>query len=310
MPEIAPLNDRQASRATMIQYWTGVFDPALARTRLLHAALAPASTKWKADIDALVEPEPVDRKTLPRKPVNANDTNPSLQAQLNKLQRQRNRLLEEIEGFEGRGDSPEAGDLWQRFGDVSQRFDACSATVQTHHDNYARELAAFEKGQASLQPGKAYDASLATLRAQLVALVARFNRDVDYDDPVTSREQYIYHPTSYVPTHHFYRSSVAGGTYFYVFEQNQFDVHLHCNPFDGEVSLITFKKWGSNAPFGAGRADTYLGDKRGLTLHSPHLRAGLQDERFVGLVKHLRTNYPPQNSATPQRVPPPLPRSR
>ncbi|CAN5242277.1 hypothetical protein BH11PSE9_BH11PSE9_38840 [soil metagenome] len=310
MPRIAALTAQQTTRDTLIQYYDGVLAPALQNARLAFAAVDAPARAWKADIDALVAPARVEKAGLPPKPKNLNVGNTALMAQQKQLRLNRDGALREMEAFGGRGDSDEAVALWKRVARAEEKFQACDGQVQTNDANYARDLSAWEAGQKSLEPEVAYKQSLATLRGRLVGLIATFNGAVDYDEPITSREEYLNGYGSYVPSHHFFRANVADGTYFYVFEQNQIDVHLHCSTYNGAVELITFKGWGSNENYALRAADTYLGGKRGLTLHSPHLAAGVVDSRFTGLLNHLRKTYPPVDTATPQKVAPPLPRSR
>ncbi len=302
------LSSDQKSRATLLMYFDANWAPAIAGTRLVYDTLNARGVAWRHKLDSLVEPPRADRPAK-KPPVNRYLGNTALQGQIAQARRNMDTAVENFSDLATREGNTDADvKLWNKVAAATDKYEAADAQRQAIEDEFAKEYGAWEKRCRDYEPVAAYDTALQIARTQLIAMIEQFNARADFDEIVDSREQFLNHYASFVPTHHFYLSNVQGGTYVYVYEQNRIDVHLHCTTFDGPVTLITFKKWGSSAAYSATRGDSYLGGKKGLTERPSHL-SGI-DQTYVGLIKHLRTTYPPVNQRTPQNVAPKLPRQR
>lgn len=304
------LNADQKSKASLLRYFDATWSPAIDETRLVYHQLFAAGTAWRAKLDALAEPARADKPSQ-APPKNRYLGNRALQEKIAQARRNMQMAVSAFSAASSTGSGTSAKEvaLWDKVAKSTERFEAADAERAAIEAEYMKECAAWERKVADYKPVEEFDRELQTARSQLIGLIEAFNRVAPYDEVVTGREQFLNAYSSFVPTHHFFLSDVQGGTYVYVYEQNQIDVHLHCKTYNNEkVSLITFKKWGSNAGYSAARGDTYLGGKKGLTETPSHL-AGV-DATFVGLIAHLRAKYPPVDTRAPQRVEPKLPRQR
>ena len=135
------------------------------------------------------------------------------------------------------------------------------------------------EAQASEHPRLSgeYQKAIGLLRARLVPMVQTFNDRSRFDEDLEPEDvgYFASFYENYVPTHSFYNGA-AGGTLYYDFQNNRFQLHIHCAVNAVKAKAVRIKRYG----------DEY----------------GTKRDGAWGMVEHFMQNYPPNWTGRLQRV--------
>jgi hypothetical protein len=124
-----------------------------------------------------------------------------------------------------------------------------------------------------------YQKEFARLRTALYQLIKVFNDRRRYDDDLEEGDvpDFRQHYENYVPTHSFFNNA-AGGTLYYDFRNNRFQLHIHCekNAIKANSKALRIKRYGQ--------------------------QHGDQSPGNWGLVEFYFTHYSPKWESYPQAV--------
>jgi hypothetical protein len=122
-----------------------------------------------------------------------------------------------------------------------------------------------------------YQKLVKSLRDRLNLMVKTFNTRSKYDEDLESDEMETFVALdyqSYRPTRSFFNNA-AGGTLYYDFSNNSFQLHIHCQMNATKASAVRIKRYGQ--------------------------QVGLKRDGAWGMVEHFMTKYPPNWTSTPRR---------
>lgn len=214
----------------------------------LTAALKAESDKWAADLDKV----PDSNEPLAQ-PVNQNDN----EAFINRIKtnaKAHDDLLGRLQDMMN-AETPYGRPFLTKLSKARGKVEQDVRQWDLQQANYDREVNAY--AQRNQEKQSAYHETLKELRRRLEAMRVQYNRSFMFEERLDddSRSQYFLNDGQcggYVPAQHCWKS-LAGkytdkqtgvettGTYIYDFRQNEFQLHIHCNPHDGDVKAIRVK---------------------------------------------------------------------
>jgi hypothetical protein len=294
-----PTLGTMTGRVDMLNYLTFVFCPALENRRLLHHELAATAGKLVALLKNL-------GKCVSKPKSVSWPANPAFDARVARNQERRTELAGKLVAV--RDDAAACAELWKQHV-AAEALIAGDAAVQQLDLVRAKGAMRMASGDIVKEGDEQkYMSTLAQVRNTLDSLIANFNagewRDLPIAEPSTFRKGY----QELVPTHRFWKSA-GGGIYFYVYECNQLDVHVHCSPFNGPPQAVTLKKWSENSTRRQFTHDEKLADyNRKISVDNAQENAWI----FQAFQNFIVKKWARDNVTTPDtgRIDPPLPRHR
>lgn len=217
----------------------------------LAAALKNDMDKWTAELDAV----PDSSEPLPL-PVNQNEN----EAFLNRIKAnaaKHDDLLGHLQDMEASGTAYGKSFL-KRLRTARGQVEQDVQQWDTQQANYERNVNAYAQRNADKQSD--YHENLKALRVRLEAMRVRYNQRYMFEELLDDESRRSYFLDSrtclgYVPGQHCWKpnvgeyqnpatKAVTKGTYMYDFPANAFQLHIHCNPYNGDVRAIRVKLYG------------------------------------------------------------------
>ena len=124
---------------------------------------------------------------------------------------------------------------------------------------------------------KEYNGKIAGLRKRLNAMILTFNERSRYDEDLELNDVDTFRSTDYnqyVPTFSFYNNA-AGGTLYYDFQNNRFQLHFHCAKNAAKAEAIRLKLYGE--------------------------QQGRNYDKAWGIAQHFMDTYKPNWTGQPRR---------
>lgn len=267
--------NKQNSKLTLKSFAENNLQQRLQYRRLLRARLGAGLTKWLEELDELEDDRPQPPGPKPSfdtyvSPAMKEDNRRAVEDYYSAVEVYAQALAEGL---------PEAKQNELR-GDANRKKKALARTQKAWEVGeiaYGDQLGQWE-ASSSEHPKLAgqYSQQIAGFRSRLNAMIKVYNDRSKFDEDLEENDMDNFRTFDYphyVPTHSFYNNA-AGGTLFYDFQNNSFQIHFHCAKHAAKASATRVKLYGEEY--------------------------GRNYDKAWGLAQHFMTEYPPNWTTVPR----------